>query len=313
MNDNQIRLRGGSDGNHWLGYHSGGGFDGAKLYGLQTVALQTVNMEMVLRDGRVGINTASPSKGILHVAGNRLDWSNGGNFMDGSHCNDCGTYDYGGQNLNISIYAENDIVAGWKVLTESDARIKNIQRISNAAQDLETLTGIQITDYTMKDQLRSGKTEYKKVIAQQVESVYPLAVGTTSNFIPDIYAYAAIENGKLSMKTELKVDDEVKLFINDSEERIARVISNKDGLTVLDIEHTGEIFVYGKRVDDFKVVDYDALAMLNISATQELFKLITKLQSDNQELKDKLSDYSSLRSDVELLKEAMGIDMQSAK
>ena len=117
LSDNQLRLRGNSDGNHWLSYHGGGGFDGAKLYGLNTVALQTSNMEVVLKDSRVGINTSSPSKGVLHVAGNRSDYSGGGNFSDGGHCNDCGPYDYNGQNLNISIYAENDIVAGWKLCT----------------------------------------------------------------------------------------------------------------------------------------------------------------------------------------------------
>ena len=30
------------------------------------------------------------------------------------------------------------------------------------------------------------------------------------------------------------------------------------------------IFVYGREVKDFRIVDYDAVAMLNVSATQEL-------------------------------------------
>jgi hypothetical protein len=33
-----------------------------------------------------------------------------------------------------------------------------------------------------------------------------------------------------------------------------------------------EIFVYGKEVIDFHIVDYEALSTLNISATQELSK-----------------------------------------
>ena len=70
LNDRQLRLRDINDANHWLGYQGGGGFDGAKLYGNQTIALQTGNMEVVLRDGRMGVGTASPTKGILHVAGN---------------------------------------------------------------------------------------------------------------------------------------------------------------------------------------------------------------------------------------------------
>jgi hypothetical protein len=43
--------------------------------------------------------------------------------------------------------------------------------------------------------------------------------------------------------------------------------------------------VYGKYVDDFKSVDYDALSMLNISATQELHRLVQELQKENAALK----------------------------
>ena len=47
----------------------------------------------------------------------------------------------------------------------------------------------------------------------------------------------------------------------------------------------GKVFVYGKQVNDFRTVDYDAIAMLNVSATQELFKMITELQTENEKLK----------------------------
>ena len=41
-----------------------------------------------------------------------------------------------------------------------------------------------------------------------------------------------------------------------------------------------QMFVYGREVDDFHVVDYDALSILHISATQELYKIIKKLQEN---------------------------------
>ena len=34
------------------------------------------------------------------------------------------------------------------------------------------------------------------------------------------------------------------------------------------------MFVYGREVNDFRSVDYDAIAMLNVSATQELHRLV---------------------------------------
>jgi hypothetical protein len=39
------------------------------------------------------------------------------------------------------------------------------------------------------------------------------------------------------------------------------------------------IFIYGKKVKDFKKLDYSSLYSLNIKATQELYKLIQHQQS----------------------------------
>ena len=40
------------------------------------------------------------------------------------------------------------------------------------------------------------------------------------------------------------------------------------------------MFVYGREVNDFHTVDYDAISMLNVSATQELAKQLLKAQED---------------------------------
>ena len=41
-----------------------------------------------------------------------------------------------------------------------------------------------------------------------------------------------------------------------------------------------EVFVYGREVKDFRNVDYDAIAMLNVSATQELNHRLEKQAAD---------------------------------
>ena len=310
LNDNQLRLRGGTDGNHWLSYHGGGGFDGAKLYGLQTVALQTNNMEVVLRNGRLGVGTASPGKGKLHVAGWQNDYVNAGTYFSAGFG---GLSGFGNGNQDISIYGERHILAGWGLLTESDARIKNIQGISDGVTDLETLTQIEITDYTMKDYVQAGTDAYKKVIAQQVESVYPLAVSNTTNFIPNVYELTQMENGKASVETNLEEGDKVKLYINDSEEAIANVVSKTDNTVSFDIEYTGKAFIYGKEVDDFKIVDYEAIAMLNVSATQELFKMIQNLKKENSELKSTVDGFKAMAEDIEKLKEWTNFEQETSK
>ena len=66
LNDNRIHLRGGTDNNHMIEYDSS--IDGLKLTGYDAIALTTSNVsnpingqDLVVRNGRVGINTNSPS------------------------------------------------------------------------------------------------------------------------------------------------------------------------------------------------------------------------------------------------------------
>ena len=301
LNDGQLRLRDADDGNHWLAYHGGAGFDGAKLYGNQTLSLQTSNMEVVLRNGRMGVGTASPSNGRLHVAGNTNYTSGGGNYFDQSFGNGAGTGDYGTFTFNVSIYSENDLVVSGKIAAESDARIKDIQGISNASSDLTTLMDIEITDYLLKDKLRFGDQQFKKVIAQQVEEVFPQAVNTMTNFIPNVYTTAMVEKGMVSLEGDIEVGDKLKVFTKEGEERVLQVQAMEGTSYVLEGEYTGEVFVYGKQVDDFRGVDYDALSMLNISATQELHRLIQDLQQENTSLKEVNASFQNQLDEIKVM------------
>ena len=61
----------------------------------------------------------------------------------------------------------------------------------------------------------------------------------------------------------------------------------------------GNVFVYGKEVNDFHTVDYEALSTLNISATQALVKRINDLEVQNAILK---TNVDNIKTDVEQLK-----------
>jgi ABC-type phosphate transport system auxiliary subunit len=44
------------------------------------------------------------------------------------------------------------------------------------------------------------------------------------------------------------------------------------------------LFVYGKKVTDFRAIDFDQITALSVGAIQELSKQIQKLQLENAEL-----------------------------
>jgi len=48
----------------------------------------------------------------------------------------------------------------------------------------------------------------------------------------------------------------------------------------------GPVFVYGREVSDFRSVDYDAISMLNVSATQELARQLAAEKAEVETLRD---------------------------
>ena len=203
--------------------------------------------------------------------------------------------------------------------TESDERIKDVIGISNAKNDLDKIMAIEITEYTFIDKSK-GHSTMKKVIAQQVEKVYPEAVTKSISIVPDIYQLSTINGGFIPLKTNVVKGDNVKLIYDDNAVVLAEVTSVVEDGFYVNQDRTGQVFIYGREVNDFRIVDYDALAMLNISATQALFKRVNELeklgetlQVENATLKADVSQLKSMSEDIELLKEAVGIDKRAQK
>ncbi len=212
---------------------------------------------------------------------------------------------------NIQIIADGYFWAnGGGFVATSDKRIKNIKGTTDTKQDLATLNAIEITDYTYIDEIQNGSTPQKKVIAQQLQSVYPQAVNTNEGIIPNVFEVAAA-NQVMDQHTIITTSkahdfsdgDQIRLIMEGGGEKLlkARVI---DAHTFkVDEALSGKIFVYGKHVKDLLNVDYDAVAMLNVSATQELYKMFLALQSRNEKLEQ---DFESLKAEVAAKEKAGG-------
>lgn len=257
----------------------------------------STNMVLLPGPGRVGINTSTP-RAPLDVVSNvtvGTPGSNGGFAYFTLGVSNFNLVDAEGGAVsstvpNVSIYASDRILA-TEFDAYSDARIKTIAGISNSWKDLETLNALHITDYTMKDKVKYGNKRFKKVIAQEVEKVYPQVVSRHTDFIPNVYqTVSKIE--KTSNGYLLHFDNNHK--ISSTAKKLQLLLSNINGMQQFNIIaipndkdvivdatdlHADKIFVYGEEVNDFRTVDYEGLTTLNISATQELSKQLKKEQA----------------------------------
>ena len=320
LNDNQIRLRGAGDGNHVLGY-LGGSFDGPLLQGFSSVVLKTVTGGdaggLFMKNGRIGIGTTNPLNGRLHVESSYgVGFSYGylaGNGSTG-YCGNCGG--------EVSIWAQRR-VAAEEFNAFSDARIKEVIGLSDSKSDLATLLDVKVPDYTFVDKVAKGDKVQKKVIAQELEKVYPNAVKQIKGVVPDIYKVSSMKDGTIQMKNDLKVGDRVKLIF-DEKVQIVDVLSVSEKSFTTALTYTGDVFVYGREVEDFRTVDYEAISMLNVSATQELHSQIKQLESqlegmnnlvqqlseENSELKVSVSNLETLQSKVESIMNMLNLEAE---
>lgn len=245
----------------------------------------------IMPSGMLGIGTTTPSLGMVHI-GNSLKRLMGNVYHYLGTPESPVTGRYSPKDTAIGSYSLYAIgrIAAEEFNALSDARIKEVCGQSDGILDLATLLNIQVTDYSYKDKIQRGGGQHKKVIGQQIAMIFPQAVKTHTDVIPDIYHEATIRGGWVQLPDHgLSVGERVRLIWKDSEPVIYNIEeASKDSFRV-PLQFEGEIFVYGREVDDFHVVDYEAISMLHVSATQELYKIIQGLKQDVENLKTQLA------------------------
>ena len=204
-----------------------------------------------------------------------------------------------------SIFAQRRVRAE-EFNADSDARIKHVLNQSDSNEDLEILKSIQVTDFQYIDSIQKGNIVHKKIIAQQLREIYPNAVTETNGYIPSIYSKPIRSDynaaGKQMFYTTsgdhgLRMGDKVKFIEAEGAwtSEVILVISSTVFVVASDIDR-GNIFIYGKEVNDFLTVDYEAVAMLNISATQNL---IERIESQEKQIETQTEMIERLEKMVE--------------
>jgi len=251
--------------------------------------------------GNVGIGTSTP-RAPLEVAGFSSVQTNRFNI---TYTGDFDPADYNSFTDNTAILCPSGGVAARyflvqnTIFTSSDERTKIVLGGSDAAKDLQILQQIAITDYRYKDVIGMGAGVQKKVIAQQVEKVFPQAVIRRQDVLPDILKLGLVKDGWVQLATDLKAGEKVCVLLENQQRHVLEVLeAEKTRFRVqLEGQEGRKVFVHGREVKDFRSVDYDAISMLNVSATQQLKKEkdaeVAALKAENEKLRLQLKDQAA--------------------
>jgi hypothetical protein len=243
----------------------------------------------ITSDNRVGIGTTSPEV-PLHVASSVTQYvSVYGYLSQGGSSGSYGAY----TNINYSIMADQRIRAP-EFNAISDVRIKKGITSLNPTNQLADLNRLRVVDYSYIDQLANGNKNKIGFIAQEVETVNAQFVNHSTDFIPSVFALAKsalVENDLLKITLEkphgFTKGDVVKFYAEAKKEVIKTIVEVHDSHSFSVIgwtERTDNVFIYGKKITDFRAIDFDQITALSVGAIQELSKQLDNLKLENKKL-----------------------------
>lgn len=240
-------------------------------------------------ENRVGIGTSTPEV-PLHVSSSVVQYVNIYGYLNQNTAQgNYGAY----TNVYYSIMADQRIRCP-EFNAISDIRIKKDILKLNTSNTLTELKKLRPVNYLYIDQLVNGNKQKTGFIAQEVEQVNPQFVNQSTDFIPSVFALAKsalLDKDLLIVTTEkphgFTNGDLVKFFAEGKKEVISTIKSITDAQTFTIAgwnEPVENVFIYGKKVNDFRAIDFDQITALSVAAIQELSKQMDKLKLDNLKL-----------------------------
>ena len=274
-----------------------GSFGGGLQFWYASGSTLSVGMT-ILGNGNVGIGTASPAFTLTVYGGEGLTYTAGGNnpYIMSPTLSIQNTSAYGA----VCAWFQRDVIVGGAMGTFSDIRIKN--NIKPAINLLDKINQITIVSHEFIDPFKTPSETSIAVIAQDIINVIPDAVMFNKEVIPNIMQVPIscillddIVVITCSNSMDINVNDTVQLILASSnkdcivsyisDDRKIIYVPKWDNINLLN----DQIFIYGKYVNDFHIVDKPKLGLLALGGVKELHQIIKEQQTQINQLIHRLA------------------------
>jgi len=214
---------------------------------------------------------------------------------------------------NFSMFSKYRIACGSEINVASDIRIKtNINDIL-PCDALNTIRNLKPKKYNYKDFVKRGITTNYGFIAQEVDDVFADSIIKIVDYVPNIFCLGEIKN-----KSELYLfnfsanniennGSKIKLINKKDDDCIVTIKSISDDFITINEElEDGEYFIYGQQVDDFHLLEKNAIFTLTTSAVQQLDKELQEtkniIASQQQQIDSQQQQIDILRQEIQALR-----------
>ena len=209
----------------------------------------------------------------------------------------------------VSIRASGSVWTSMNFISSSDERIK--KNIVESGSSLAVLSSIKLRAFDYKDPANTMHISHG-VIAQEVQAVYPEAVTTGTDIIPNILQECVVTQNTdgtllLTLTTVhgLTENDSVQLSLKPAMDASGVLLIDASGIPIFSglafetpvltvnsdtsfsvvawplyaTDPSRSVMVYGKRVYDFLSVDQDILGLLALGGIQEVVSSIATMDT----------------------------------
>ena len=282
-----------------------------------------VNYNLLLQPhwGFVGIGNTNPTKGALHVDRSLTAASSatGAGYLTAGGV----VSTWSGGAGAVSIYSARRIWAEDTIIASSDRRIKKNIVYINDHIALNKFRKLKPCHYEMKDVVIYENRRHWGLIGDEVQSIFPEAVSSTKNHIPNIYQLCNYKEGHLIFHKEIDIEEGIFNFriINHLENNIEINGQKVSSLEIkllfkpdddVSFNENEKLFCYGYEVNDFQTVDYTAISSLSNGALQEIDRIqqtninrIKILENENDTLENRVIE---LEYQLNLIKQHLNIE-----